>query len=96
MSENATGDSTEKDRDKKWEMAFTARIRQIVPGFFLENVEASYKRAMLQESHIDGIVFLTYTRWYGRALLPEKQAFQNIVTKGFSMQIRRRKNSLLI
>lgn len=96
MSENAAGDNTEKDRDKKWETAFTARMRQIVPGFFPGNVDASYKWKMLQESRINGIVSLTDTRGYGGTLLLENQAFQNIVTKWFSAQIRRRETSLLI
>ncbi|KKK21020.1 dual specificity phosphatase, catalytic domain protein [Aspergillus rambellii] len=62
MGENAT-DDTPKDRNKKWEMAFRARVRQIVPGLFLGNVEASYTREMLQENHINAIVSLTDARW---------------------------------
>ncbi|CEO59431.1 Putative Dual specificity phosphatase, catalytic domain protein [Penicillium brasilianum] len=38
-------------------------MRQIVPGLFLGNVEASYKREMLQENHINAIVSLTDARW---------------------------------
>jgi dual specificity phosphatase 12 len=53
MDENATGETTQKERDKKWETAFTARMRQIVTGLFLGNVEASYKRDVLQENPIN-------------------------------------------
>lgn len=63
MGENATGENVQKDRDKKWEMAFKARMRQIVPGLFLGNVQASYKREMLQENRINAIVSLTDARW---------------------------------
>ncbi|EAW09539.1 dual specificity protein phosphatase family protein [Aspergillus clavatus NRRL 1] len=63
MGENATGENTQKDRNKKWEMAFTARMRQTVPGLFLGNIEASYKQEMLQENHINAIVSLTDARW---------------------------------
>ena len=51
------------DRAKKWEMAFKARMRRIVPGLVLGNVEASHKRAMLQENRINAIVSLTDARW---------------------------------
>lgn len=65
MGENTAGKNTEKDKDKnkKWEAAFTARMRQIVPGLFLGNVEASHKREMLQENRINAIVSLTDARW---------------------------------
>lgn len=63
MGEDAAGKNTEEDRNKKWEMAFTARMRLIVPGLFLGNVEASYKREMLQENCIDAIVSLNDARW---------------------------------
>ncbi|KAJ5155366.1 dual specificity phosphatase Yvh1 [Penicillium capsulatum] len=63
MSENATGNDTENERNKKWEMTFKARMRQIVPGLFLGNVEASYKRDMLQENRINAIVSFTDARW---------------------------------
>ncbi|KAJ5706774.1 dual specificity phosphatase Yvh1 [Penicillium malachiteum] len=53
----------EKSRNKKWEMAFSARVRQIVPGLFLGNVEASYKRELLQQNRINAIVSLTDARW---------------------------------
>lgn len=53
----------EKVRNKKWEMAFAARVRQIVPGLFPGNVEASYKRELLRENHINAIVSLTDARW---------------------------------
>lgn len=43
MGENAAGKNTENERNMKWEMAFKARMRQIVPGLFLGNVEALYK-----------------------------------------------------
>lgn len=61
MSEITEGEDSEKDRDrqKKWEMAFKARMRQIVPGLLLGNVEASHKREMLQENHANAIVSLT-------------------------------------
>jgi hypothetical protein len=63
MGENATGKDTENERNKKWEMAFTARMRQIVPGLFLGNVEASYKRDLLQKNRINAIVSFTDARW---------------------------------
>jgi dual specificity phosphatase 12 len=44
-------------------MAYNALMRQIVPGLFLGNVEASYKREMLQENHITAVVSLTDARW---------------------------------
>ncbi|RAL04148.1 uncharacterized protein BO80DRAFT_348032 [Aspergillus ibericus CBS 121593] len=44
-------------------MAFTARMREIVPGLFLGNVKASYDREMLQENCINAIVSLTDARW---------------------------------
>lgn len=55
--------STENDRKKRWEMAFAARMKPIVPGLFLGNVEASYKPEILQENHIDAILSLTDARW---------------------------------
>lgn len=63
MGENAAGMDTENERNKKWEIAFKARMRQIVPGLFLGNVEASYKRDMLQENRINAIISLTDARW---------------------------------
>ncbi|KZF21799.1 putative dual specificity phosphatase Yvh1 [Xylona heveae TC161] len=63
MGENRAGDKAEKDRNKKWEMAFTARARQIVPGLYLGNVEASHQREILQANHINAIVSLTDARW---------------------------------
>ncbi|OOQ83480.1 hypothetical protein PEBR_34713 [Penicillium brasilianum] len=63
MGEHVEGEYTQEDRNKKWEMAFKVRMRQIVPGLFLGNVEASYKREMLQENHINAIVSLTDARW---------------------------------
>jgi len=63
MGEDEAGRNTEKDRNKKWEMAFTARKRQIVPGLFLGNVEASYNRDMLRDNRINAIVSLTDARW---------------------------------
>ncbi|KAE8371806.1 dual specificity phosphatase [Aspergillus bertholletiae] len=44
-------------------MAFTARMREIVPGLYLGNVEASYKRDMLRKNCINAIVSLTDARW---------------------------------
>lgn len=95
MGEDAAGKNTEEDRNKKWEMAFTARMRQIVPGLFLGNVEASYKREMLQENCIDAIVSLTDARWVCGTPSQEMR-FQNTVTNGFSVQTRRPKIFLLI
>lgn len=39
MEENASGKIIEKDRSIKWEMAFKARMKQIVPSLFFGNVE---------------------------------------------------------
>ncbi|KAJ5950397.1 dual specificity phosphatase Yvh1 [Penicillium vulpinum] len=63
MDESRTGKDIENERNKKWKMAFTARMRQIVPGLFLGNIEASHKRDILQENHINAIVSLTNARW---------------------------------
>jgi dual specificity phosphatase 12 len=52
--------------NRRWKMAYEARMREIVPGLFLGNVEASYSRAMLKENCINAIVSLTdgrYARW---------------------------------
>lgn len=54
MVENSIGENTQKDRNKKWEMAFTARMRQIGPGLFLGNAS---------RDHINSIVCLTDARW---------------------------------
>src|SRR5688572_6201344 len=50
-------------RKKKWRMAVTDRMREIVPGLFLGNVEASHKRDMLRENCIRAIVSPTDARW---------------------------------
>ncbi|CAG8368453.1 unnamed protein product [Penicillium salamii] len=63
MGDNAKAEVTEAERNKRWEMAYKARMRQIVPGLFLGNVEASYKRQMLQENQINTIVSLTSARF---------------------------------
>ena len=63
MGEEKAGRNMEEDRNRKWAMAFTARMRQIVPGLFLGNVEASFKRDMLRENRINAIVSLTDARW---------------------------------
>ncbi|KAJ0425069.1 dual specificity phosphatase [Aspergillus carlsbadensis] len=64
MDKDTTEETTQKDqRAKKWNLAYTARTRQIVPGLILGDVEASYKREMLQENHISAIVSLTDARW---------------------------------
>ncbi|KAJ5941455.1 dual specificity phosphatase Yvh1 [Penicillium verrucosum] len=63
MGENLIGKDTENERNRKWEMAYKARMRQIVPGLFLGNVEASHKGDLLQKNRINAIVSLTTTRW---------------------------------
>ncbi|KAJ5737641.1 dual specificity phosphatase catalytic domain protein [Penicillium malachiteum] len=63
MSTIKAGENTETDRFKKWKMAYAARMRQIVPGLVLGNVEASHKWEMLQENRINSIVSLTDARW---------------------------------
>ncbi|PKY07411.1 dual specificity phosphatase [Aspergillus campestris IBT 28561] len=63
MGESGDDAHTEKDRNKRWEMAFKARMRQIIPGLFLGNVEASHKQDMLRENRITAIVSLTDARW---------------------------------
>ncbi|KAJ5189661.1 dual specificity phosphatase Yvh1 [Penicillium cf. griseofulvum] len=63
MCEDAAGKDTEDERNKKWEMAFTARMRQIVRGLFLGNVKASYDRDLLQKNRINTIVSFTDARW---------------------------------
>ncbi|KAJ6188241.1 hypothetical protein N7519_003149 [Penicillium mononematosum] len=62
MDENAA-EKLKMERRKKWDMAYKARMRQIVPGLFLGNVRASHRREMLQENHINAIVSLTTARW---------------------------------
>lgn len=62
MGEEKTERNTE-DRNRKWEMAFTTRMRQAVPGLFLGNVKASYKQEMLKENRINAMVSLTDARW---------------------------------
>ncbi|KAF2477154.1 dual specificity phosphatase, partial [Lindgomyces ingoldianus] len=43
--------------------AHAARMREIVPGLLLGNVEASHHREMLRENRINAIVSLTDARW---------------------------------
>lgn len=62
MGEEKAERNTE-DRNRKWELASTARMRPFVPGLFLGNVEASYKQEMLRENRINAIVSLTEARW---------------------------------
>lgn len=52
-----------KTKEDKWKVAYTARMREIVPGIILGNVEASHKRDMLRENGINAIVSLTDARW---------------------------------
>jgi dual specificity phosphatase 12 len=54
-----------KERQKRWEMWSAPRMREIVPGLILGNVQASYNRELLRENHIKLIVSLTDSR-YGR------------------------------
>ncbi|CAG8373109.1 unnamed protein product [Penicillium salamii] len=63
MGEDAIEKDSRNERNKKWKMAFTAWLRQIVPGLFLRNVQGSCKRDLLQKNHIDAIVSLTDARW---------------------------------
>ncbi|KAI9037154.1 uncharacterized protein KD926_000802 [Aspergillus affinis] len=63
MSETAAKANSDEESQLKWKMAFTARMRQIVPGLVPGNVEASYKREMLLELHSTAIVSLTDARW---------------------------------
>ncbi|EAW14957.1 dual specificity protein phosphatase family protein [Aspergillus clavatus NRRL 1] len=44
-------------------MAFTARMRQIVPGLFLGNVEASFNGTLLRDNGINAVLSLTDARW---------------------------------
>jgi hypothetical protein len=39
-----------EERNKRREMAYKAQMREIVPGLFLGNVEASHNPAMLREN----------------------------------------------
>ena len=59
MSENVV---KEENRDNR-EMTMRARMRQIVPSLLVGHVEASCKREMLQENHINAIVSLIDARW---------------------------------
>ncbi|KAJ5100880.1 dual specificity phosphatase catalytic domain protein [Penicillium angulare] len=34
--ENRSGEDVREDRNKKWELAFKARVKHVVPGLFLE------------------------------------------------------------
>jgi len=53
----------EEERNRRWKMADAARMREIVPGLFLGNIEASINRDMLLENCINAIVSLTDARW---------------------------------
>lgn len=60
--ERGVEENLQEKRNKEWEEAFKARMREIVPGLFLGNVEASCKRLMLQANRINAIVSLTEAR----------------------------------
>lgn len=66
MREEASTTDPGRDRNRQWTTASAPRMRQIVPGLFLGNVEASHNRAMLEENHINAIVSLTDARWVWR------------------------------
>ncbi|KAJ5100227.1 dual specificity phosphatase Yvh1 [Penicillium angulare] len=53
----------EQDRNRRWEMAYKARIRQIVPGLCLGNVQASHHKETLLRNHINAMVSLTDAHW---------------------------------
>ncbi|KAF9892245.1 hypothetical protein FE257_002022 [Aspergillus nanangensis] len=53
----------EEDRQKKWEMVFAPRMRQIVPDLFLGNVKASFQGDMLRDNGINSMLSLTDGRW---------------------------------
>ena len=74
-------------------MAYKARMRQIVPGLFLGNVEASHKRDLLQKNRINAIVSLTTTRWVKWSSTTRSAG---IPEPRHSVQTRQRKTSLLI
>ncbi|KAH8430559.1 uncharacterized protein LDX57_008223 [Aspergillus melleus] len=63
MSELPEEPTRHEERELKWKMAYTARMRRIVPGLVLGNVEASHNREMLLEHHITAVVSLTDARW---------------------------------
>lgn len=51
------------ERNRRWEMASKARMREIVSGLFLGNVKASYDQQMLRENRINAMISLTDARW---------------------------------
>lgn len=51
------------ERQRRWEMFYKARMREVVPGLFLGNVDASHRAVMLRENRINAIVSLTDARW---------------------------------
>ena len=56
-------EEAQAERNRRWEMAYAPRIREIIPGLCLGNVKASHRQTMLEESRINAIVSLTDARW---------------------------------
>lgn len=61
--ENEAEETLCEERNNRWEMVFTAWIREIAPGLFLGNFKASYNQEMLRKNCINAIVSLTDARW---------------------------------
>ncbi|KNG82701.1 putative dual specificity phosphatase Yvh1 [Aspergillus nomiae NRRL 13137] len=78
-TEEEEKEARKKIRDeehKRWLMFYTARMRHIVPGLVLGNVQASFNPDMLRENGIDAIVTLCadrYAKWksHTRKVVPE-------------------------
>ncbi|KAE8317008.1 dual specificity phosphatase [Aspergillus transmontanensis] len=62
-TKNSAERKTRDERRKAWQKAFGARMREIIPGLVLGNVESSHKYDMLRENGINAIVSLTNARW---------------------------------
>ncbi|OGM48061.1 putative dual specificity phosphatase Yvh1 [Aspergillus bombycis] len=65
-----------EERQKRWQMFYKARMRDIVPGLVLGNVQASFNPDMLREHGIDAIVTLCADSWakwrsHTRQVVPE-------------------------
>jgi dual specificity phosphatase 12 len=63
MTVKEVKDEEAKQRRKKCDMAYAARMTEVVPGPFLRNVQSSHNREMLLRNHIHAIVSLTDARW---------------------------------
>ncbi|KGO73923.1 Dual specificity phosphatase [Penicillium italicum] len=78
MTESTAEKNIQTEREKKWKMASIPRMRQIVPGLFLGNVQSSWNLELLKENHIKAMISLADGRWVWwnsvtRETVPEHQ-----------------------